>query len=1243
MTKREEIRDRMEADLEMARKILDQKKVGEMSRKSLQQVCETLSDKMPESRRLKYQLLKAAALPEADDCFLSVGDWALLNELSEASIRRQLRRKYKQGVPSLLAAKTLFQETRHLAEELPTALGDDSIVLDGERYVTSTAWAIANTISPKAVFPRVASLTPIKGKTTLGRIRDYYREVDIDNVCKELIETDKANDDGFFVKEDVTYGMAEAWSNLTQTSKSSMYSRLKNAAWISGKDRSGRIAKFYAQATVYLLMGERLELPKTNKDGFVDIQGVQYGTVTAWNNKYGDLTPNKLSGAVHVKGIEQNGLSANLYSYATIKGVLKTLPKNLPRANNEGIIRVNNEDYRTIGGWQKLLGKDFRVLENLLVNAQGIQGKATNGNVTDYYPEEIVRGLVDEEYRRDTEFEKLSSLGLEEAAAFFRNDPWKFKEYLQFAHPELSEEEMDRLTIRSFHGMRMGSLEKNEEKYLKWDTKLSSINLTEEPPEVTAEPTITIMGTVAPNATHIFIAGAYTRTKRIDEGENFALTIPLKIGQTNELRIMSIDKNGKKRSEQESFMISQKGKQDDVAALVDLLSQLKDITIAGIQQNPGRFQHLCRCMEQSLIKRFGRSFADGERYIRDLIERGTTAPAIRKVLGSVLSKFKKIHEAKIPGTVPGSLLFFQKYCAVDIRRRIEEELLGVFLANAPGTGKTRIIQAAIADMDTTVITPNSVVSAWDEESGKVLEDTDVLALRGVSHAVRKEQLRTRKRLRATVDTPQHIYINREFLQRVDDSERFKLLSDKETVVVHDEGHSRANEQSLQSKGAAMLDSKFQILVSATPFKNPRTFRRMMTILRPKDKRFSSDAAFTRAFPADDPQALRTLSLLKQDVTLRFREEDVFETVDPKQSLSQQRHKLPAKEFIDPEKIGSFEMSEDQAESIYQMFVNWNRWCKTNNKYIPKDRTAKEDHLRVGDGFAKRHALRQTVNNPSYINSKAPDHKLIEAKKIVQQCMKEGRKVVIFCAYEAQTQKYAEAFANLHPALYTGETSALGDVKDLNSKPIKFRKGESEDDHHAWVLDSSGRPVPDPDGQTMSALDYERITFQNIADRKLLIATYSAGSVGSTFTAGNAMILDDLPSDCVEAIQAEGRIRRIDPNRLTHAVKKYYTLESQYPAAFMERVSKRWLVKQEHFYKEFDSRESARKYAEKRGLKYMNAAEEFFDQGTYDEVHSRNLKVQRMMFNLINDGIADESILSEDQEMFRGLANGKSKE
>ncbi len=56
---------------------------------------------------------------------------------------------------------------------------------------------------------------------------------------------------------------------------------------------------------------------------------------------------------------------------------------------------------------------------------------------------------------------------------------------------------------------------------------------------------------------------------------------------------------------------------------------------------------------------------------------------------------------------------------------------------------------------------------------------------------------------------------------------------------------------------------------------------------------------------------------------------------------------------------------------------------------------------------------------------------------------------------------------------------------------------------------------------------------------------------------------------------------------------------------------------------------------------------FFIQGTYDEVHIQNLQTQRTMFHLINDGIADESILKEGQIKFRGIdienRNGNEKD
>ncbi len=171
---------------------------------------------------------------------------------------------------------------------------------------------------------------------------------------------------------------------------------------------------------------------------------------------------------------------------------------------------------------------------------------------------------------------------------------------------------------------------------------------------------------------------------------------------------------------------------------------------------------------------------------------------------------------------------------------------------------------------------------------------------------------------------------------------------------------------------------------------------------------------------------------------------------------------------------------------------------------------------------------------------------------------------------------------------------------------------------------------------MSALDYERLSFQNATDRQIIIATYQAGAVGTTFTAGKAMIFDDLPADVVEAIQAEDRIHRIDPHRQTHASVQYYSLQSRYPKRFLERMKKVWVVKQDDgTYEEYSSQASAQAAAEELETETRTAYGTFFAQGTYDQVQFGNLRTQKQMFHLINDGIADETFLEEEAVEFSG--------
>ncbi len=256
-----------------------------------------------------------------------------------------------------------------------------------------------------------------------------------------------------------------------------------------------------------------------------------------------------------------------------------------------------------------------------------------------------------------------------------------------------------------------------------------------------------------------------------------------------------------------------------------------------------------------------------------------------------------------------------------------------------------------------------------------------------------------------------------------------------------------------------------------------------------------------------------------------------------------------------------------------------------------------------------------------------DRKAAAAKRAVKESLSENRPVVIFCKYNAQAKKYAEMFAQYNPAIYTGMTSDEGVKRNERRKPIRYRKNEEG----GWEFDEKGYPIEDPKGQPMLALDYERLTFQHAADRKVIIATYSAGAVGTTFTKGKTVIEDDLAEDCIEEIQMEDRTHRIDHEHQTHHTVKYYKMISRYPKKFLAEMERRWVRRTPNgWYEEVFDRETA----EEEGL--STAFETFFEQGTYDEVKIKNLQVQRHMFHLVNDGIADDNILNEGQLPFQGI-------
>ncbi len=826
----------------------------------------------------------------------------------------------------------------------------------------------------------------------------------------------------------------------------------------------------------------------------------------------------------------------------------------------------------------------------------------------------------------DKHLENISKLNLEELFSIFADRPAQMKLYLQANYPSMTVQEIDQLILQGFKSF-FGISQAKDAEYQKYNESLPPIRLKKSLPEKTKKPTIIITGT-AKDAHYIYLSGTGSRRCKVDKNGHFEAIVPLRIGKKNEIFLTAVHPTNRQRSPLFPLAIDQCGEVDDVQELIRLLSTMGNDVMDSITLDPGKYEHIQSRLKHVLIRKFSKNFDEGERYIRSKID-GNHSRVIKRMLREILAEFRDIDQTDFPNIRSEEPLYlFQKYCALLIQKQMEQGKPGVILANDPGLGKTRTVLAAINGEDAVIVAPNSVVSGWSEEAAKCMKNPDLLVMQDMPHATRMKVLKESK--------ARHRVTNIQFVRKHMDEERFELLANEDTVVVQDEAHSRANLQSDQTRGMQKLSKigKFQLLISATPFKNSKTVCRVLHTLYPDREEFSSDAAFEKAFPSNDPKALQMLNLLLEEDVIRFTKRDALEEMDPNIPIIKQYHKLPRKEHIPPEAIGEFEMSQEQAYVIYEMFLNWAKWTKKYGKYVPKDKVARLDHMRNGDALSKRHAYRQVINNPEYIgldgvsNTKA---RLMQS--IVEKSIREGRKVEIFCAYNAQANLYAEILKRYKPALYTGVTSDQGWKKDGRGRPQFFRKNI----HGQWEFDNFGYLIPDSEGEPILSMDYERLSFQNAPERKVIIATYAAGAVGTTFTAAKTVIKDDLPRDCIEDEQSDDRTHRIDHEHQTHHTVKHYHLISRYPQKFLNAMKKKWVVKQDDgTYKEYESKEVAQQAARKSEADVATAYEMFFEQRTWDEVHFENLRIQRQMMHLILDGIADESVLTEDQKKLRGI-------
>jgi superfamily II DNA or RNA helicase len=610
---------------------------------------------------------------------------------------------------------------------------------------------------------------------------------------------------------------------------------------------------------------------------------------------------------------------------------------------------------------------------------------------------------------------------------------------------------------------------------------------------------------------------------RVAPNGEFSLRVPLSVmGGKNNFQIYAINRTNGTVSKPSRATIIQSGAM--MSPEEEFLAYLRDHPELLRRALRGKERRLwfTRTIEQGLLPYFTENEKKGFDYLQKKINLEEIR-AIKKVLKDIQKKFILISKIKTRMVKGRKLYFFQKYADFETKEARKKGFRGILIAMDPGLGKTLVALVELASKTALIISPNPVVSTWCQLAGQFFLRRPLLALQG-EHANRESQL---------ADTQGHtaVVTNIEFARNGNADILARFVKKKKAEVVVDEAQLLRNSESKQTKGVISISQSaaFTTFLSATPFNRPEQIRVLLYLLT-GSKKFSTKERFSKAFPLDTPDSVRSLIGILRKHMIRIKK-NVFKEYDDKDPdgipLHEQSDRLPKKISMKPD-TSEYELTQEQFNAILELYRNplhWNEAYPAFQELVKRDVDEGEnvEETETSMGYlAFLNILKHVQNSPRYLgrsDEESPKYKKMDeiVKKELDSSIVD--KTIIFCRYRSEVEYYMKQYGEMYGAraYYGGlKQNKNGFQVDDDGREIiyKFRDGN-------YVLEN-GKPIrwdSSDGGKPILALDYERLVFQNDPNCRMLIATYNSGSVGVTLTAATSVIFDDVPKSFIEEFQA----------------------------------------------------------------------------------------------------------------------------
>lgn len=192
--------------------------------------------------------------------------WSRILPFSRNQIRIRLTKAGKEGLRGRRARGRVYKfyslsDVKEVCgnmesyKEMPTVDKNGLIEQDGIEYGTKPALSKLLGISYKTIGTRLrkGKVDSIKGKTVLGRVREFHAVCQVAVLCEDVLgNLFQANKSGFFEKEGECFGTIESWSRKLPISAPAIKDRLskKLVSPLTAKTKSGMAANFYSESDI---------------------------------------------------------------------------------------------------------------------------------------------------------------------------------------------------------------------------------------------------------------------------------------------------------------------------------------------------------------------------------------------------------------------------------------------------------------------------------------------------------------------------------------------------------------------------------------------------------------------------------------------------------------------------------------------------------------------------------------------------------------------------------------------------------------------------------------------------------------------------------------------------------------------------------------------------------------------------------------------------------------------------------